>query len=264
MNIKNLLLGGVLTLALISGCITQVNATGNQSSLSAQEEEQLSIRLINAAGEGNIAEVDELIIKGANTNCVDYCGNTPLIWAIGLGHTEIVKLLLDNGANVNQANIWGGTALIQAAIQDRTEIVKLLLAKDANVNQASNNNKNTPLIFAAHNGHTDIVDMLLTKGANVNHISKRVNTALYGAIKKKHHAIVASLLHHDAEIDEDLLNNPEYVKVIDEAKKINAHRSGAAKKIQKASIEAMYRPGGEGFKKAKAHFANLAATRTTK
>ena len=58
--------------------------------------------LLQAAREGNISQVTELIRKGADVNAKDdEYGFTSLIKAAANGHTNIVKLLLDKGADIN-------------------------------------------------------------------------------------------------------------------------------------------------------------------
>jgi len=93
--------------------------------------------------------------------------STALIDAAADGNIEVVKQLLAAGANVNAKNKWGGTPLHWAARGGHKEIVELLIAKGANVN-AKNDEDGTPLHLAADRGHTEVVELLITKGADVN------------------------------------------------------------------------------------------------
>ena len=101
-----------------------------------------------------------------------HCGktgeeSTALIDAAADGNIEVVKQLLAAGANVNAKNKWGGTPLHWAARGGHKEIVELLIAKGANVN-AKNDEDGTPLHLAADRGHTEVVELLITAGADVN------------------------------------------------------------------------------------------------
>ncbi|MDR1330873.1 MAG: ankyrin repeat domain-containing protein, partial [Tannerella sp.] len=61
-------------------------------------------QLIEAAKNGDVAPLQQLLAKGANANAKDEYGKTALIRAAGKGHTETVKRLLAEGADVNARN----------------------------------------------------------------------------------------------------------------------------------------------------------------
>ena len=58
----------------------------------------------NAAKEGDIKSVKELLKKGAKVNEKDRNGATALRLAAENGHIDMVKLLVSNGADVNVRN----------------------------------------------------------------------------------------------------------------------------------------------------------------
>merc|ERR1712038_539558 len=96
----------------------------------SQKEE----RLWNAANEGDLATVRELI----KTTFVDTLEGslfgtwTPLIEAAANGHKDIVQILLDNGANIDYQNNYGETALTRAALNGKKDVVQFLLDRGAN------------------------------------------------------------------------------------------------------------------------------------
>lgn len=82
--------------------------------------------LINAAREGNLADVRAALAEGADINAKDNLWGSPLISASSKGYREIVILLLDKGADVNAKPRIGNTALEGAKGQGHEDIVKLL------------------------------------------------------------------------------------------------------------------------------------------
>ena len=98
----------------------------------------LGLELINAARNGEIDTVLDVISQGVNVNYQDMNGATPLWMSAVYGRAQIVRILLKNGAN-----------------------------PDLHTNHAK-----TPLYEAADNGYEDIVRMLLDAGAN-RHIAEK-------------------------------------------------------------------------------------------
>lgn len=82
--------------------------------------------LMLAARNGNLQQVQTLIMGGANVNAVDLSGNTPLMWAVRGGNGAIVLALLDRGANPYARNHNGQTALDIAIASNNPELIRLL------------------------------------------------------------------------------------------------------------------------------------------
>lgn len=140
MKIKNILLGSLLSLAIVG--VAQVDAAP----------------IHDAAQNGNVESVRQLIQDGVDV--VDDCyGSTALAWAATNGHLDCVQLILDHNADVNHANIFGRTALIEAAYKGHTDCVRVLLARRADVNHASNSS-NTALDYAERGNHSEIVKLI--------------------------------------------------------------------------------------------------------
>lgn len=134
------------------------------SEVAAQTSDELNKSLIDAAKNGNIVKVKELISRGADVNAKTNQNATALIYASLNGHTETVKELIAKGADLNAKTNEGFTAIMYASQNGHTDVVKELIEKGADVN-AKTNNGFTALTISLSNGHTDIVKMLLTKGA---------------------------------------------------------------------------------------------------
>lgn len=99
--------------------------------------------LINAAQEGNVSRVEELLRKNFNTDERDSDNNTPLIKAAQKyvatkknkeAYLTIIRSLLQNKANINAQNKDGYTALMIAAKANDEELITLLMGYYPNQN----------------------------------------------------------------------------------------------------------------------------------
>lgn len=66
--------------------------------------------LMVAAADGDFAQVQSLLEKGAHVDARGRIGNTALIYAAQEGHVDIVKILVDAGANIAAQNDYRVTA----------------------------------------------------------------------------------------------------------------------------------------------------------
>jgi len=143
-------------------------ATGPQTRISQRRiSSALDRALVEAAAEGDISDIDELLRTGANINCEFDGDGTPLIAAAREGRLDAVRLLLERGADPNLAARGDGNALIMAAREGHAGIVSLLLDRGASIDQIVPGDEN-PLICASGNGHLDVVKVLVARGADVN------------------------------------------------------------------------------------------------
>lgn len=140
--------------------------------------------LAKAATRGNIAEVKELLDKGANPNVFDALGRTPLHMAVFYNHPKTTALLIARGADVNAKDRIGMTPLHAAVLVGSTQEVDLLLANKAEIDAVANSGL-TPLHLAAATGRPQLVKLLIQRGANP--LSKDVTgaTPLFFAVRNK-------------------------------------------------------------------------------
>ncbi|KAH9150489.1 hypothetical protein AeRB84_006677 [Aphanomyces euteiches] len=153
-----------------------------------------------ASKSGHLAVMKFLLDKGAAVNAADSERWSPLHFASNNGHLDVVKYLLDNGAAVDTKSYFGETPLILACSKGHLSVVKCLVENGAAVDMESNRCW-TPLHMASENGHMDIVKYLLEKGAAVDKNDQYGHTPLELASAHPHLDVVKYLLDNGATID---------------------------------------------------------------
>lgn len=149
--------------------------------------------LREAALQGDINAVEDLIGKSTDVNSALADGRTALMLSSFNGNYEIIETLLNAGAAVDLKDISGRTALMYASTGPFPEAVKLLLEKGADPNIADLEEKFTPLMFAAAEGHLEVVDILLKNKANHLLMDKDGDTAERFARQNGHTGIAERL-----------------------------------------------------------------------
>ena len=139
---------------------------------------------------GNSSEVDKLLIYGANINCTDMFGYTPLHWAAIKGRVEILTLLINRGASIDQKCLnYSFTALHCSINENQNAVINALINGGANI-MAKDKDGNTPLHFAAMMGNDAVVHKLLGLGANINAADSQGITPIFLANYCGHERIV--------------------------------------------------------------------------
>lgn len=123
--------------------------------------------LYEAAAEGDLDGMRELIAAGADVNAAIDGDGSPLIGAARSGDLGAVTLLLERGADPNLGVPGDGSALIAAAASGRADLVTLLLDRGARIDMVVRGDENA-LIAAAGAGHLPAVKVLVARGADVN------------------------------------------------------------------------------------------------
>jgi hypothetical protein len=156
--------------------------------------------LYEAAEQGDLDDVKELLAAGANAGAIIEGDGSPLIGAARSGRIEIARLLLDHGADPNGIVEGDGSPLINAAQNGRLDQAQMLIDRGADVNLAVEGDEN-PLMNAAEGGHLAIVQLLVARGADIHTRiwNERYNgngewrTAISQARKNGHTAVVKYL-----------------------------------------------------------------------
>jgi len=93
---------------------------------------EVETQLLAAIQSGENGAVVSHLAGGANVNCLDAHGMTPLMQAAHKGSPDLCELLLNHGADVNSNfHDYGYTALMFAAITGNLQTTEILLANGA-------------------------------------------------------------------------------------------------------------------------------------
>eukprot|EP00977_Amphora_coffeiformis_P018009 scaffold6074_cov167-Amphora_coffeaeformis.AAC.2 len=128
-----------------------------------------------------------LLDNGADVECCDKTGATPIFPACYKGSAAAVRLLIAHGANVNHKQFDGQTPLLVAVRNNHVRVVEVLLRAGADVSAEASigtiyflfpyeddsddfqkHRRANPLYVACAAGFSDIVDLLLDNGASVH------------------------------------------------------------------------------------------------
>jgi len=153
----------------------------------------VNITIHQAALDGQISQVKNLLTAGQDVNTVDEDGRTPLMYAAFNGHAEIINLLIDKGALINACDSEGRTALMMASSAPFPAAVKILLDRQADPNLTDKEEHFTALMYAAAEGQLDVVKILLANRADPAIKDIDGDDALTFARNNGHTAIAAIL-----------------------------------------------------------------------
>ena len=153
----------------------------------------LNISIHQAALDGQISQLRNLLTTGVDVNTVDEDGRTPLMYAAFNGHADIISLLIDKGALINASDSEGRTALMMASSGPFPAAVKILLDHQADPNLTDKEEHFTALMYAAAEGQLEVVKILLANRADPAMKDIDGDDALTFARNNGHAAIVSVL-----------------------------------------------------------------------
>ena len=194
----------------------------------------------DAAREGDVDKVRQLLIAGTDVDAKDDRGFTPLLSAVYGGHLNVTELLIDQGADVGYKHPAFGSAadlsfhmecqrgysgvteylvskglefnpsgvgprklnrLRVAVMLGNTDMVRWLIDRGADVNAASPRDGRVALLWAAQKGHLEIVTALIVAGADVDVADSSGITPVQWAVENGHADVVESLIDAGARLD---------------------------------------------------------------
>lgn len=164
------------------------------------EDERASTPLHHAAFNGHKAVIKALINNGAIVDPRDSDMSTPLHNASFSGHKKALRYLLDKGADVNLRDIDGNTALHKASFNGHIKCMELLLNSGAELDVADSEGT-TPTHKAASGNNFKALVLLLDREANLKQPDNSGATALHKAAFLGNLRAVTTLLSRGSEID---------------------------------------------------------------
>ncbi len=156
--------------------------------------------LMQAAQDGDLRAVNDLLAKGAAIDEKGPFDSTALRQAAEFGRSDVVKLLLDRGADINMPDAGGDTPLMVASQKGHAEVVKILVDRGAKVDK-KNFNGWTALGYVSK---PDIAALLLDGGANVNSVNNYGAVPLSSAAMLGRKEVARLLLDRGADLDDAL------------------------------------------------------------
>lgn len=120
--------------------------------------------LLMAASEQHWHVVRALVEKGAEVNCKNRHGWTPIHIVAQHGHEDLVQLMIDNAALFNRKDNHGETPLYVAAKAGKREVCFKLM-KQGGDPRVGNDQRDTPMHCAARLGDSELLQAMSEKGA---------------------------------------------------------------------------------------------------
>ena len=153
----------------------------------------LNDKLLDAVMDGGVAEVNKLLLAGADVNAVNSDGETPLMIAAELGKSRVIEALLVRGADINKKSTEEFTALRWAATRNHTEAIEVLLMAGADTSLDYKDNWN-PLSQAIDAGNVVFARQLLLSGALKGKSAEFVTQMMRRAIAEEVEPVLESVI----------------------------------------------------------------------
>lgn len=204
------------------------------------EQQILNDGLRRAAISGSLSRARKLVQQGAEVDCKDVSGLTPLYYAFDNHHIALGTFLLEQGADPNNTGATSyGPPLVKAGFAGRRNVIALLLDYQADID-ARNYSGRTALHEATWHSHKDTVSLLLERGADPNTTDRMGSTPLRDAVVFNHRTIALELARHggDADIEykygDSLRKRMEQLGWIDVVQAVDDYKKKA---LQEAAVE---------------------------
>lgn len=142
------------------------------------KQQSLNVQLMDAIRNNNKADVEKLLLEGADPNLGNLADGTPLHLAADTGNITVAQLLIQAGAKVSRAEIPTQNLstpldyiphhpVYMAAANGDLDMLEFLMPLSPDLNKPIFHIRFTPLEIAIMNEHIDAVYYLLVNGAEV-------------------------------------------------------------------------------------------------
>jgi ankyrin repeat protein len=145
--------------------------------------------------------LDACVSAGADINCQDFGGHTPLSIACLAKNVSMVKELLECGADTNKPNSFGETPLHMACFSSSSEIIELLFKKNADA-MVTDVNGASLIHLCCNLGLATTMKSMIQYGADINQVDKWYRTPLMIAARHARHECVMDLLERGCNVDD--------------------------------------------------------------
>uniref|UniRef100_A0A1Y1MJD6 Uncharacterized protein n=1 Tax=Photinus pyralis TaxID=7054 RepID=A0A1Y1MJD6_PHOPY len=164
-----------------------------------EQDQQGNTPLLLALDSG-LNDIAKLLLeRGANVHIRDNAYDSCLHNTIPKCDVAILSTLIDRGADVNCRNLSGETPLLKALKCEKLQHAKVLLEKGVADYEAFDNNNGSCLFYAAKAGYEDLVCHFISKGVKIDQPHYDGNAYL-AALREKHLNVVKVLIDNGADI----------------------------------------------------------------
>lgn len=149
----------------------------------------LSYLFVDAAHQGNLNDLIDLLSRSVNINTTNSNGETALRMAAYAGHSECLKYLITAGADIHVRGDDNWQAIHMATEQGNLECLKILLEHGADLAARVEPHQMIPLHYAAYHNKMNCVEYLLQQGSDYNAKDFEGKTSYQLAIEQNHHDV---------------------------------------------------------------------------
>ncbi|KAK2883607.1 hypothetical protein QQF64_016739 [Cirrhinus molitorella] len=165
----------------------------------SMSQNEITSALFKAVQRNLDGVVAALLDHGADVNCCNELGYTPMLLAAELGNVEVFKVLVSKKARLDE-RLPNQISGLHLAIQSGSmQIAQILLDKGIDPN-ISGPKDQTPLHLSALHNQPALMALLLHVGAQINSVTQDGFTALHLASQSSHTKAVVKLLEGKADI----------------------------------------------------------------
>lgn len=154
-------MGGKLRSAASNGCeleLAELLKIASKADIESRLSDFEDWTPLFASVRRNQTRCATLLLKaGADPECVDRSGTTPLSMACSAGNTQLIHALLSHGASINWQNPANGyTVLMESVHHLRPRMVRILLAAGADT-EIRDKHHMTALDYASRTSMADLI-----------------------------------------------------------------------------------------------------------
>lgn len=192
----------VVLFALGVGCAPKPPAPDWFGSKRAKDnfDPGLQLELAEAAGNGSVSQIENLVKRGADLNRPGQHGATPLMWALLKRNKTGFLKLLELGADPNFVSDpiseydRGRSAMMMAAACEDPEFLRMALTHKGSPNAMGHIPGRTIIFEAVFNEHVENIKIISSFGGDLNHQDRLGYTAIIQATFASRYDIVYLLL----------------------------------------------------------------------